>query len=60
MLSHFYRLPQSLVERFYGDRLTLLDKARVLTGRPPVPIGRAVKAMLRPLTVGARTAEQRP
>ncbi len=60
VLSHFYRLPQPLVERFYGDRLTLLDKARVLTGRPPVPIGRAVKAMLRPLTVGARTAEQRP
>ncbi len=24
VLSHFYRLPQPLVERFYGDRLTLL------------------------------------
>ncbi len=59
VLSHFYRLPQPLVERFYGDRLTLLDKARVLTGRPPVPIGRAVKAMLRPLTAGARPAESR-
>jgi lycopene beta-cyclase len=60
VLSHFYRLPQPLVERFYGDRLTLFDKSRVLTGRPPVPIGRAVKAMLRPLTAGARTAESRP
>ncbi len=60
VLSHFYRLPQPLVERFYGDRLTLLDKARVLTGRPPVPIGRAIKAMLMPLTAGTRTAESRP
>jgi lycopene beta-cyclase len=47
VLAHFYRLPQALVERFYGDRLTLFDKARILSGRPPVPIPRAVKAILR-------------
>jgi len=60
VLSHFYRLPQGLVERFYGDRLTLFDKARVLTGRPPVPIGRAVRAMMRPLTLESPPMESRP
>jgi lycopene beta-cyclase len=51
VLSHFYRLPQGLIERFYGDRLRPFDKLRILTGRPPVPISRAIGAMLR-----ARTA----
>jgi lycopene beta-cyclase len=46
VLSHFYRLPQPLVERFYADRLTALDKARILTGKPPVPIPRAIRAIL--------------
>ncbi len=48
ILSHFYRLPAPLVERFYGDRLTPLDKLRILSGRPPVPISKAIKAILSP------------
>ena len=46
VLERFYRLPPGLVARFYAGRLTVLDKARILAGRPPVPIGRAVRAAL--------------
>ena len=45
ILQHFYRLPQPLVERFYAGDATLGDKARILTGKPPVPIGRAMAVM---------------
>ena len=45
MLEHFYRLPEPVIERFYAARSTPLDKLRILSGRPPVPIGRALKAL---------------
>ena len=45
VLQRFYRLPQPLIERFYADRLTMTDKARILTGRPPIPMGRAFAAL---------------
>jgi lycopene beta-cyclase len=45
ILEHFYRLPTSVIERFYAGRSTLVDKLRILTGRPPVPIGGALKAL---------------
>jgi lycopene beta-cyclase len=41
VLSRFYGLPQPLIERFYGGLTTRGDAARILCGRPPVPIGRA-------------------
>ena len=44
VLERFYSLPQSLIERFYAAQSTLSDKARILSGRPPVPIWRALKA----------------
>jgi lycopene beta-cyclase len=47
VLEHFYRLPEGLVSRFYAARLTAFDKVRILSGRPPVPIGRALMAMRR-------------
>jgi lycopene beta-cyclase len=50
VLEHFYRLPEPLVGRFYAGRLTLWDKIRVLSGRPPVPVGRALRALLAPRT----------
>ncbi len=46
VLQHFYRLPPELVERFYAAQSTLADKARILSGKPPVPIGRAIKALM--------------
>lgn len=47
IFERFYRLPQGLIERFYAARSTLADKARVLTGRPPVPVTRALAALAR-------------
>ncbi len=43
--QRFYRLRAPLIERFYAGRSTLADKARVLAGKPPVPIGRALKVL---------------
>jgi lycopene beta-cyclase len=45
VLRRFYGLDESLVGRFYASRSTMMDKARILLGRPPVPIGRALKAI---------------
>jgi lycopene beta-cyclase len=45
ILEHFYRLPPEVISRFYAARLTALDKVRLLSGRPPVPIGRALGAL---------------
>lgn len=46
VLERFYRLDHSLIERFYAARSTVLDRLRILSGRPPVPVGRAVRALL--------------
>ncbi|HEY0147693.1 MAG TPA: lycopene beta-cyclase CrtY [Allosphingosinicella sp.] len=46
VLQHFYRLPPATIGRFYAGRSTLLDKARVLSGRPPVPVRPALAAAL--------------
>ena len=46
VLQRFYKLPEPLIRRFYAGDLTLTDKARILTGRPPVPLHRALRAML--------------
>jgi lycopene beta-cyclase len=45
VLKRFYTLDEALVGRFYAARATPWDKARILLGRPPVPIGRAWKAI---------------
>ena len=42
VLERFYRLPEKLIERFYAGVSPVTDKARILSGKPPVPIGRAV------------------
>ncbi|MDR7101385.1 lycopene beta-cyclase CrtY [Croceicoccus sp. BE223] len=41
VLQRFYGLDGILIERFYAGASTLADWARVLTGKPPVPMGRA-------------------
>jgi lycopene beta-cyclase len=48
VLEHFHRLPQSVIERFYAGQTRRTDMLRILSGRPPVAIGRAVKAILGP------------
>lgn len=45
VLERFYRLRQDLVERFYAGRITLADKARILIGKPPVPIAAALAVL---------------
>ena len=46
VFTHFYRLNEALVSRFYAGRLTTTDKVRILTGKPPVPLFKALKAMI--------------
>jgi lycopene beta-cyclase len=45
ILERFYRLDAGLIARFYAGQSTLLDRARVLAGKPPVPVGRAMAAI---------------
>jgi len=45
LLARFYRLDPALIGRFYAGRSSLFDKMRLLAGRPPVPLGRAMQAL---------------
>ena len=45
VFERFYRLPEPLVERFYAGRSSWADRARVLCGKPPVPIAGALRAL---------------
>ncbi|MEW7851130.1 lycopene beta-cyclase CrtY [Massilia aurea] len=45
VMQRFYRLSAPLIARFYAGRLTLADKARLLTGKPPVPVLEAFVAV---------------
>ena len=47
ILERFYRLGPGLIGRFYAGRSSVMDKARILTGKPPVPVGRAIAAIRR-------------
>lgn len=46
VLQRFYGLDQRLIERFYAGRTTMIDKARILSGKPPVPIGAALQVLM--------------
>lgn len=54
ILERFYKLPEPLIERFYAGNLTLGDQVRILTGKPPVPIFAALKALTKDLTQTSR------
>ena len=45
VLERFYGLPEPLIARFYAARLTGLDKLRILSGKPPVPIAAALRCV---------------
>lgn len=47
VLERFYRLSPALIGRFYAGQSTLADKIRILSGKPPVPVGRALAAIMR-------------
>lgn len=46
VLERFYRLDEGLVARFYAARNTRWDMARLLWGKPPVPLLRAARAAI--------------
>lgn len=46
IFERFYKLSPLLIARFYAGRSTYRDKLRVLIGRPPVPLLRAVRVLL--------------
>lgn len=45
IFERFYRLRQPLIERFYSGQSTLTDRIRILSGRPPVSVTRAISAL---------------
>lgn len=45
VFEHFYALRGALVERFYAGRSTWPDRLRILTGKPPVAVPRAIRAL---------------
>ncbi len=45
ILERFYRLTPGLIARFYAGNTTLGDKTRILSGKPPISIRRAIKAI---------------
>lgn len=45
VLERFYGLSEPLIRRFYRGRMTLADKARLLIGKPPVPVGEALRVL---------------
>lgn len=46
-LQHFYTLDEALVERFYAGESTAADKVRILSGKPPVPVTKALGVLAR-------------
>ena len=57
VMQRFYGLPAPLIARFYAGRPTLGDKARLLTGKPPVPVMEAFDAVRKFHPYQIRTAE---
>ena len=47
IFQRFYRLSPGLIARFYAGRPGPADKLRLLSGKPPVPIRRAIAALSR-------------
>jgi len=43
VLQRFYGLSEPLIERFYAGQYTRKDQLRILAGKPPVPIHKALK-----------------
>lgn len=54
VMSRFYGLSEPLIRRFYAAELTLLDQARIVSGKPPIPISAALQSF--PASSGWRFA----
>ncbi len=47
ILERFYRLSPALISRFYAGRSRWTDKLRIISGKPPIPVGRGLGAILK-------------
>ncbi len=45
IFDRFYRLNESMIQNFYRGELSLADKVRLLSGRPPVPVSEAIRSL---------------
>ncbi len=45
ILERFYTMKPDLIARFYAGQSTAMDKMRIISGKPPVPIGKAISAI---------------
>ncbi|AMO73360.1 lycopene beta-cyclase CrtY [Sphingorhabdus sp. M41] len=46
-LEHTYAKDEQLLARFYAGKSTIMDQASLLSGRPPIPIFRAIPLLLK-------------
>lgn len=46
-LEHTYTKDEKLLARFYAGKTTKMDQAKLLTGKPPIPISRAIPLLLK-------------
>jgi lycopene beta-cyclase len=46
MFQQFYRRPEGLIQRFYQGELRFTDHLRIMTGRPPISLFRAMNVFL--------------
>lgn len=46
-LEHSYAKSEALLARFYAGNSTRLDQLRLLTGKPPIPVSRAIWLLLK-------------
>ena len=56
VMRRFYTLSAPLIARFYAGHPTLGDQLRVLSGKPPVPVGQAVAAAFKTQPQQIRTS----
>lgn len=45
VLQHFYKQEPALISRFYAGKTGVLDKMKIMSGKPPVPVAKAVGAL---------------
>lgn len=46
-LEHTYSKDEQLLARFYAGKSTIMDQASLLSGKPPIPISRAIPLLLK-------------
>lgn len=46
-LEHTYAKDEKLLARFYAGKSTLMDQVSLLTGKPPIPVSRAIPLLLK-------------